>query len=275
MEIKDFLVPYKNSDPAFHLYCLGDIHAGTIHCVEDKIRAKIAQIAKDRNAYWIGMGDYAEFIAPNDRRWDPSQRSIAEWVDTDDIAESEVVWLANLLHPIRKKCVGLLYGNHENTIRTNLYTNAQQHLCDKLGVQNLGYSCFVRFFFRRDKSAESHIIKGAFTHGSGWAITKGAKLNKLRRFMDDFNAHIYGYAHLHDLITDTKPYMDLSIAPFGQAKIKEVEAVGAMTGSWFRTYTRGIIASYGEQKVYPPTVLGCPMFTINPATGEIDVSRSK
>lgn len=275
MEICDFEIPYKRSNADFHLYALGDIHAGTIHCVEDRIQAKVAEIARDKNAYWIGMGDYGEFITPRDKRFDESQKSIATWCEKDDIAETQRKWIVALFRPIRKKCIGLLYGNHEDTMRRFNHDNVHKHICDDLGVRNLGYSTWVRLFFRRENSTETHIIKCVFTHGSGCAITKGAKQNKLRRFMDDFNARIYGFAHVHDIIPDYKPYMDITAQPFGQAKIVEVEAVGAMTGSWFRTYTRGVVASYGEMKTYPPTVLGCALFTINPEKNEISVKRSK
>ena len=117
MEIKDIVIPYKIANPIRKLYALGDIHCGTIHCVEDKIQAKVAEIDKEKNAYWIGVGDYGEFITPGDKRFDPSQKAIADWVKTDDIAKSQEEWIIKLFDPIRKKCIGLLYGNHEDAIR--------------------------------------------------------------------------------------------------------------------------------------------------------------
>lgn len=275
MQVKDIIVPFRYANPTKRLYSIGDIHGGTIHCVEQEIEAKIAEIRKDRNALWMGMGDYSECITPLDKRWDPSQKAVAPWLKQDDISESQRKWVKNLFWPIRKQCVGLLYGNHEESIRLRHFTNIQQHICDDLEVDNLGYSCFIRFFFKRENSNETYIIKGAFTHGSGWAITKGAKLNRLRRFMDDFDADFYAHAHMHDIIIDSKPFMTVTGRSFGKARIKAHESVGAVTGSWFRTYTQGVVASYGERKVYPPTVIGCVVFELNPATGTVEVERSK
>ena len=164
MQTKDIVIPYKNSDSIFYLYCLGDIHAGTIHCVEDHIKRKVEEIKSKKNAYWIGMGDYAEFITPKDKRFDPNLKSIAEWVEPDNIAHCQVQWLTKLFQPIGKKCLGLLYGNHENSIRIYNHDNVIKNLCENLGVDNLGFSCFLRLFFRRENSTESHIVKGAFTH---------------------------------------------------------------------------------------------------------------
>ena len=275
MQTKDIIIPYKKADSEFKLFCVGDIHAGTIHCVENDIKAKVSEIAKTKNVYWIGMGDYGEFITPKDKRFDPSQKSITEWVEPDNIAHCQTEWVCKLFQPIYKKCIGLLYGNHEESIRVFNHDNVQKNICGELGVDNLGFSSFVRLFFRRENSNESHIIKGAFTHGRSSAVTKGAKMIALERFMNSFDAHIYGYAHVHDYMPNPKSFQTLADRPFGQSKIKAEESMGVITGSWFRTYTQGIIASYGEQKVYPPTEICCAMFTINPNTGEIDVHRSK
>ena len=270
MEAKDIVIPYKISNSEFRLFCLGDIHAGTVHCVEEHIKRKVVEIKEKKNTYWIGMGDYAEFITPRDKRFDPSLRSISGWVEPDNIAHCQTEWLTKLFEPIKEKCVGLLYGNHENSIRIYNHDNVIKNLCDKLEVDNLGYSCFLRLFFKRENSNESHLVKGVFTHGSSGAITEGAKLMALMRFMKSFNADIYGYGHVHDYIP--KSYSRMEISP--QGKIKSSVSIGCTTGSWFRTYTQGAIASYGEQRVFPPTEIGAAMFTINPNTGFLDVSRS-
>lgn len=146
MQTKDIIIPYKISDSTFKLYALGDIHAGTIHCVEEDIKRKVAEIAKERNAYWIGMGDYAEFITPKDKRFDPSQKAIAEWCKQDNIAHDQTEWIYKLFKPIAKKCVGLLYGNHEESMRIFNHDNVQQNICEDLGVDNLGFSCFLRMY---------------------------------------------------------------------------------------------------------------------------------
>jgi len=271
MEVKDVIINYKISNSTFKIFCLGDIHAGTIHCVEDHIKRKVEEIAHSPNTFWIGMGDYCEFITPKDKRFDPNLKSIAEWVEPDNIAHCQTEWVKKLFTPIKKKCLGLLYGNHENAIRVFNHDNVQKNLCEALDVSNLGYSCFLKLHFNRENSNEKHLIRGAFTHGSSGAITEGAKLMALMRWMKSMEADIYGYAHIHDYIPKSLSRM---MATDTGEKIKSKVSIGATTGSWFRTYTKGIIASYGEQKCYPPTEICAAMFTINPNTGFIDVNRS-
>jgi len=263
MEVIEKIIPYKRPD-VFHLYPLGDIHCGIQHCAEDKIKAQVREIKADPLALWIGMGDYGEFISPNDPRWNIG--SIVKWVHEDNIAEDLTKWIVALFDPIKDKCVGLLEGNHEDAIRIHSHIDVQKNICERLELPNLSYSCFVRFIFRRAGSS-SHEVMGFFTHGAGCAITKGAKVNRLERVMDGFEADIYGIAHMHDIITDTKPYLRVD----KENRVRQMEKVGAVTGSWFKTYAQGVRASYGEKKNYPPTTLGCPVFTIAPDKGILKV----
>ena len=274
MEVKDLIINYRLANPEIKLYLLGDIHAGTIHCVEHEVKRKIDELKNSKNTYWLGMGDYAEFITPKDKRFDPSLKSIAEWVEPDNLGHSQTKRLTELFTPIKHKCIGLLYGNHENSIRIFNHENVQQNLCDALGVDNLGYSCFIRLHFQRENSTERHLITGAFTHGSSGAITEGAKLMALMRWMRSMDADIYGYAHLHDYLEKSYSRMVVIDKNNKQGKIKSKVVSGVTTGSWFRTYTQGIQSSYGEQKCYPPTEICCAMFTINPKTGEIRTNKS-
>jgi hypothetical protein len=188
-------------------------------------------------------------------------------VDPNDIAGSQIDWLVKLFEPIKHKCIGLLEGNHEDAYRKHQDGDPQKHLCDRLGVQNMGYSAFIRLVFERAKSTEHHEYLGAVSHGSGCAITKGAKLNRLERFMDNFNARWYAHGHVHDCITNSKSYIDLT----GSNQIVSRQKCGAMTGSWFTAYTQDIPASYSEIKNYPPNIIGCPVFEFHPVANFVSV----
>jgi len=274
LQVKDIIINYRAANPEIKLYLFGDLHAGTIHCVEKEVKRKVEEIKNSKNTYWLGMGDYAEFIIPKDKRFDPNLKSIAEWVEPDNLGHCQTKWLTELFTPIKNKCVGLLYGNHENSIRVYNHENVQQNLCDALGVDNVGYSCFIRFHFQRENSTERHLITGAFTHGASGAMTEGAKLMALMRWMKSMDADIYGYAHLHDYLEKSLSKLTVIDSSNDGGKIKSRVSSGVTTGSWFRTYTQGIQASYGETRCYPPTEICCAMFTINPNTGNAQTSKS-
>lgn len=265
MEAIDKVISYKRRD-SFYLYLIGDLHLGTVHCAENEIRKKVAEIKDNPNALWIGMGDMAECITPSDKRWDPSALVIPDWVKHDDIAKCQSDKVIEFLSPIKDKCVGLLYGNHEDSIRKRNHDNIHKWICDGLELPNLGYSAFVHFIFRRRGSKEAHLVKGAFTHGTGGARTEGGKINYLTRFMRDFDANIYGYAHTHNIQLHSPDILGTT----ENLAIKAKGKIGALTGCWFRTYTQGGVASYGEMKVYSPTRIGCPVFIITPDKGMVE-----
>jgi hypothetical protein len=255
LEVKEVVFKYSRPD-VFKIIPFGDQHLGTMHCYENGIIRKIKQIQDDPFTYWIDMGDSCECITPGDKRWDGGV--ISDWLHPDNIATDQVNHYCELFSPIKDKCIGKLAGNHEQAIKQHNFDNVQKNICDKLGITDLGYSCFIRFIFRRGK--ESHSYTGMFTHGSGAAITAGSKMQRLQRLMDNFDADIVAQGHTHDLLTYVKPYLKLTEGNEIRQRVK----VGAMTGCWFRTYTQGVSASYGEQKNYSPVMLGSPTFTIVP-----------
>ena len=88
--------------------------------------------------------------------------------------------------------------------------------------------------------------------------------------MKQNDADIYAYGHVHDYI----PKSFTRLGTDASGRIKNRVSIGATTGCWFRTYTQGQVASYGEEKTYPPTEICCAVFTMNPMTGFLDVNRS-
>jgi hypothetical protein len=215
------------------------------------------------------MGDYCDFITKNDKRYDTS--GLASWVRKEDIVESQREWIANILDPIKEKCLGLLEGNHEVSIRLSHQNDVYSHICDNLGVPHLGYSCFADLIFSRLNSEVTQ-FRGHLEHGSGWAQTDGSKLNRLKRGMRGFEADFYAMGHLHDIKVDVSSPL-LTVDKTG--KIISKVRVAAMTGCWFKTYEQGQRASYGEQKGFDPTPIGCPVFLFSPDKDLIEVQGGR
>jgi hypothetical protein len=265
MQVVEYRIPYTQGQRVKRIYPLGDTHFGTLHCSEDKIKAQIQIIRDDPDAYWVGMGDLGEFISRHDPRFDG--KCISKWVDPNDIAGSQIDFIVGMLSPIKHKGIGLLFGNHEEAYRRHQDGDPQKHICERLGLENLGYSCYIDLVFERNKSNEHHRFPGVVSHGAGGAITSGAKMTRLERFMDNFNARWYAHGHTHDIIVKNKPYIDLTDG----GKIVSRTKAGAMTGSWFTAYTQDIPASYSEIKNYPPNIIGCPIFEFDPSIDYVGV----
>ena len=269
MEYCRYRIEYKSRSDVFKLYCLGDIHAGVVYCAEKRLKAKINQIKDDPFALFVGMGDYCDCITPHDKRFDTS--GLADWVKKDNIIESQRRWIVDILNPIRHKCIGLLEGNHEVSIRLFHSDDIYSNICDDLGVTPLGYSCFLDLIFIRNPQNAGRDVtrfRGRLEHGSGWAQTDGAKLNRLKKGLRGFDADFYAMGHLHDIKVDvSSPLLTVNRA----GKIVSKVRVAAMTGCWFKTYEQGQRPSYGEQRGFDPTPIGCPVFLMRPDTQQIEV----
>ena len=63
MEVIERTIFYTRPD-RFYLYPLGDTHMGVVHFDEDLFREKVAEIKNQKNAFWLGMGDYGDCITP-------------------------------------------------------------------------------------------------------------------------------------------------------------------------------------------------------------------
>lgn len=230
-------------------------------------------------AFWIGLGDYADFIGYTDaKRFDPD--AVADWISVKDLGrlgQRSIERVRQLLLPIKDKCLGLLVGNHERKYEIATQQESQLHgwLCSELGVPMLGYCCLVDLVFSR-APGKAHIAKESSGtssqtfrlfahHGAGYANTPGGKLNRLIGFMDSFDADIYLAGHTHDRtakrITSLGANEDCS-------KLRQRVKVGVISGSYLKTYEE-TTTTYGEQKAYRPVALGASRVTIKPETREI------
>ena len=65
------VIEYTSRGDVYRIVPLGDIHLGNAACDEALLQKTIEYIARTDRMYWIGMGDYSEFINIHDPRWDP------------------------------------------------------------------------------------------------------------------------------------------------------------------------------------------------------------
>lgn len=273
MEVIEKTIVYKRPD-RFYLYPLGDLHLGVIHCAEDLLREKVSEIKNNRNAYWLGMGDYADCITPSDfKRWDG--RILAPWMkgNEDNIGPTQVRKVDEILSPIWHKCLGLIEGNHDESIRKfNHYDFMKELLLlanKKHNVPYGGVSCFVRLNFDRGGHKHDFIIHAR--HGEGSARTSGARaLAVLRLSQSMVNAHITFMGHLHGQESPDIPQRLL----LQRGKIKAFATLATMTGSFLRTYMQGVPPMYLERWGTPPSTLGSPRIALIPNTGEMILEKS-
>lgn len=275
--IEKIQIPYKAPDK-FYLYPLGDIHLGAVHCDENLLRVKVAEIKKlGKKALWVGMGDYGDLITPQDfKRWDG--RVLASWMKgkEDNIGPTQVRKLDEILSPIWGQCIGLIEGGHDDAIRKhNAYDFMYELLLKankKHSVPYGGVQCFIRLNFKRENSNEAHDYIIHARHGEGHARTSGARaLAVLRMAMTMVNAHITLMGHLHGQESPDIPERLM----LRNGKIKAFETIATMTGAWLRGYMQGVPASYVERWGCSPSTLGCPRIVIEPQHDRMTLEKTR
>ncbi len=268
-------IVYPSRSDEFTIHAIGDIHYGNAACALDRCKADIEAIRVDPRAFWFGLGDYAEYIGPGDKRW--NAKSVSKEITIGDLAnlgKMLTTKVRDLFAPIKHKCLGLLLGNHETKYMGEKdQENLHAWLCTELGAVNLGYSGFTDVIFKRQPGrtirlstlpistgADAYTVRFFLHHGAGSANTAGGKMNRLDRFMRDFAADVFLIAHVHDQVGKRRPVIT---ANADCSKITAEEPIGVITGSYLRTYAQGV-TTYGEVKGYAPVPLGASFVRINP-----------
>jgi len=261
-------IEYTRANHTKRIYFIGDVHAGTIAHSEKNLDKAIAKINKDDGALVVLMGDLGEFITPKDKRFDT--QIISDWVKRHDIAHCEEEYIVSKFRAIDKeKIIGAIEGNHEISHKLYNGSDAHQHICDGLGIRNLGFSCFYDLSFQRS-GGETHRYRLCLTHGSTGACTDSYKNTILTRWIDQNQADIYAYAHVHDVKMKARQYLGVD----RKGRIVNREAMGVMTGCFFKTYVQGTNATYGERRNFPPVKLGYPMIEIDIPTYQLTFTET-
>ena len=255
----------------YRIWPLGDIHWGAAGCDEDLLDKTIKRIKEDPHSRWIGMGDYWDLISTQDKRFDP--KAVAKHhrrAYFEGMSKEMLQYAVDKLTPIKRKCIGLLEGNHEFTYNIRMDKAMTQDLADSLDTQFLGYSCFKDIVFQRgDKELTIRIFAH---HGAGAANTTGGKINRLQKNIDMANADIILMGHVHTPA-------DLPSVKLGaNAECTKIEAkvqLGVISGTYLKTYKADMAggSSYGERKGYSPVVLGSPCIIFEPGTGRVMVEK--
>ena len=272
---------YSSRKNKFLIWNLSDLHWWNKACDKKSIRRDINIIKNDPFSFWVGGGDYADYIGFTDKRFDPDcVPDNAKISDLGRLGRVQTQEIKELFEPIKHKCLGLLMGNHEKQYqRTKEQSDLHSWLCTELGVPNLEYSAifdvvFCRMPFRGDPKlaldhpgdkSSSSTFRFFVHHGSGFATTPGGKLNKLIQFMQSFEADIFMIGHVHDQTGRKEPSIGANETC---EKLIEKQKIGVISGSYLKTYAQGV-TTYGEQRGYRPTTLGAATVSIVPDTREL------
>lgn len=244
----------------YTIFFLGDIHEGAACFREESFRKAVSIIEQEADA-WIGMGDYIDAINHLDPRFNPKEISAKYAMnDLDDLPRVQSDNLIKSLTPIKHKCLGLLYGNHEDSYRKHNTFDVVNYLASNLGVENLGHKSWLSLSFRFNAN-KTIPYKIVVMHGSGAGAgtREGTPLNKVHDLFrwDMADAHLIG--HLHQAGISRTIYSRLEYG-----KIRKEPSWFAVNGCFLSKSELGS-ENYFEQKAGMESSIGTIKLTITPS----------
>jgi hypothetical protein len=279
------VITYPNRDSEFRVYSIADIHWLNRGCSKDQLARDIQTIKDDEYALWVGVGDYCDWITPGHPHFDPL--CLPPDFTFEDLARYAFCVsraIINLFDPIKDKCIGFGFGNHEWNMmaRKNQY-EIHAEICRQLNVPDLWFGSFIDVYFVHNPHAKRVRIQDcpetgipekytakltvvAF-HGAGAPATAGGKMNRLKSLNDICIADLVIMGHPHEQLA--KPFVRLTTNE-ECSEIKEKVTMGLITGSYLRGYMSGMV-SYGERRGYSPTTIGATRARYIPSSRDLTV----
>ena len=260
----------------FTVVPIGDVHIGAAACDEDLLKQVVARIAGDERCAWIGLGDYCEWINVHDKRFQFS--TLAPWVDVADLvdlAAAQRERFLDIVRPIAGQCLGLIKGNHEETIQhwteRDVYSEIVSAVKAAGGFESnhnlaLGYYGWLRLVYHwgAEKRGGSCTITANLHHG--WAAGRlgGAKALNMERWLwtHDCDLALFGHAHNADAYRRAVESLDR------RGNLVTTVRRGGYGGTFLRTVNEGGASSYSERKGYLPLPIGGIEVELRP--GQVD-----
>ena len=271
----------RQADTVYRIVPLGDVHIGAAACDEALFRRVVDRIAADPDCYWLGLGDYCEFINRRDKRFDPA--SCADWMtlaDLSDIAKVERDRFLDIVKPIAGKCLGLLTGNHEDAIlryfERDIYREIVTAIKQWGGFEAdhdlaFGYYGWLQlaFYWGADKRGGSTTIIGNVHHGFTGGRLGGGKALNMERWLWTHAADfvLFGHSHNADTYRRAGEYIDR----YGH--IKQHVRMGGYGGSFLATVNDGGPSTYSERKGYLPLPVGGIELEVRPGARDASLVR--
>lgn len=254
-------IRYQKPSDSFYIVFTGDWHIGHIG-VEYEYLQRALKWIRENNAFWIGMGDWAQAVVPhpNEHRFD-----FGEMDKRFLTPEQQYRKVYELLEPIRKQGLMILTGNHDDLLRKRHYHNFVDALALQLHVPYMGIDGFLRLVFKRGRHRQRLDIYVHHGYGGGRSQTAGIK--RCLEMAKIVEADVYAMGHFHQLDhkTTTWPlYYD------NRGNLQERIRHFFVTGGFIRGYVpEGM--TYIEYKMLTPTLLGSPVMKFYPENRKVEV----
>ena len=261
--IHRFDIWYDNFNEPIYLFPFGDIHRSSLNCDEERWLEFLDWAKHKKRAYFLGMGDYDDFMSTSERAVIKGGKLHDSSLDTiDGLYETHTIRFYNEIKFMQDKLIGLIEGNHYGEFQSGITTT--QYLAQKMKCKYLGVSSFVRLTFRKkDGHQANNNIDIWAHHGKGGARKVGGSLNRVEDMLMAANADIYLMGHDHKKSCSYVPTMELSKGGHKSLLLHQKKKLIARTGSFLKGYVPEK-KSYVADMALNPTDLGVIKIELTP-----------
>lgn len=240
---------------------IGDIQFSGMHgpTASDHVKRHIEKALK-LDAWFIGMGDYIDFLSPSNRQ---RLTSAALYDTADAVIEEKAHELVlevynNLLKSTRGRWLGLLEGHHFFEFQGS---TSDMHLAELLECSFLGTSAYVQV-------NPSGVVLYVH-HGQGGGMLPAAPLNKLyHQSAGMHGADVYMIGHTTKLsaarLSRPRPNWEQATPDLTHSDIFLVNTGGFSKSNIVgHKYGRIVRGEYAEQRMLTPSPLAAPFIHID------------
>jgi len=226
-----------------HVAFLGDMHIGRIDCDLEAFQKTIDFLSKGQIP-WVGMGDYVEGRIPSHKFYEP--------YETTEMVQEQYDTFFRMIEPISHLCIGLLIGNHEDSMIRVTTINPIKQYCNAKNITYFGSLGRIEFY-EGQKTTNPIVIY--VTHGDGGGHKAGGKINKIIDWVSHRNCDGLAVGHFHTLGS----WVEVSEGESpNKRKYKNVMICGTYMDSMHPTSE-----SYAVRKMMSPIPLGYMMASLN------------
>lgn len=183
---------------AIRIRYINDVHVGHRDVDYKKFENDIKTIRDNENHYWIGGGDYCEFFNRRDKRHSADNETDFCHGKTD-IVQAQIDYFCDMIRPIMPKCLGIVEGNHENSMMVTYERDVTYEMLRMLDPGNqlfLGIAGFINLSFSFNDKRRRNVAIFCH-HGYGGGVLKGGHALALERVFMWYDCDVALLGHRH------------------------------------------------------------------------------
>lgn len=216
------------------------------------------------DALYLFTGDLLNSIACGDKRFGNTalNQKFYSFEALSNLVEEEVYDFVNEMKKnlgekwIKEHVIGALSGNHPHkSVVKMLGYDPHDLMCRMLGIRNLGYCCMFPIIVEFAGWNNEVMIFAHHGFGIG-SRTEGGNITSLSRHAMQFDARVFVYGHVHELVVKDLPprikYRPSKDDPWISAEGRLL----VLAGTFQRTLSKSHYPSYAEMKGLPVRPLG-------------------